>query len=362
MPSTDEGLHVVVGLGSRMAGLEHKGTRWREVLRAWAGHPRVATLTVLDYPRFGSQPQARRGSSWLPPVALVDVRVMGRQRVGPETRLGWALTAAVVRRALGPHSGRRVVVAAAPVWVPLLPRVPAARRVFDGVDDWRAYAGASAQLSRIEQGYRQLGDLDAVTAVSPVLAERLRQLGARDVRVVGNGIHRQQLAEAVPWDDPRLPDGAFAVYVGNVEDRVDLDLLEQVSASVPVVVAGPADGATAERLTLGPLLWLGTVDADVVPRLLARAAVGLIPHRRTPLTESMDPMKLLEYLGAGLPVVATPLPGLAAREGVVTGEGSDFVAAVRAAVGSGRGPAPAGLVDWDEVAGTLLTAYAGELW
>jgi hypothetical protein len=45
--------------------------------------------------------------------------------------------------------------------------------------------------------------------------------------------------------------------------------------------------------------------------LVAAADVGLIPHLRTELTEAMSPLKLYEYLAAGLPVAAVDLPGIA---------------------------------------------------
>jgi teichuronic acid biosynthesis glycosyltransferase TuaH len=44
--------------------------------------------------------------------------------------------------------------------------------------------------------------------------------------------------------------------------------------------------------------------------VLRAADAGLIPYARNELTESIFPMKVYEYLSAGLPVVATPLPAL----------------------------------------------------
>ena len=50
---------------------------------------------------------------------------------------------------------------------------------------------------------------------------------------------------------------------------------------------------------------------------MARAAqVCLVPHRETPMSRAMSPLKLYEYLGAGSPVVATDLPPI---RGVSTG-------------------------------------------
>ncbi len=46
------------------------------------------------------------------------------------------------------------------------------------------------------------------------------------------------------------------------------------------------------------------------------ADAGLIPYARNELTNSIFPMKVYEYLAAGLPVVATPLPALEGVEEV----------------------------------------------
>ena len=57
--------------------------------------------------------------------------------------------------------------------------------------------------------------------------------------------------------------------------------------------------------------------------------VGIIPHRIDPYTASMDPLKLYEYLAAGLPVVTTRVAGTEAlSEQVEIVESADeFVAA-----------------------------------
>jgi glycosyltransferase involved in cell wall biosynthesis len=50
--------------------------------------------------------------------------------------------------------------------------------------------------------------------------------------------------------------------------------------------------------------------------VLRAADAGLIPYARNALTDSIFPMKVYEYLAAGLAVIATPLPALAGVEGV----------------------------------------------
>jgi teichuronic acid biosynthesis glycosyltransferase TuaH len=116
-------------------------------------------------------------------------------------------------------------------------------------------------------------------------------------------------------------------------------------------------------MAASPLHWLGPVPVDQVPGLLSRAVVGLLPHRVDSFTASMSPMKLLEYLAAGLPVVATPVPGVALSSRVrIASTAEAFAAAVRECAAMPRtdeaDPAIADR-DWDVVASRLLDVYTG---
>ena len=53
-----------------------------------------------------------------------------------------------------------------------------------------------------------------------------------------------------------------------------------------------------------------TVGRDELTALVAAADVGLIPHVRGEQTMAMSPLKLFEYLAAGLPVASIDLPGI----------------------------------------------------
>ena len=63
---------------------------------------------------------------------------------------------------------------------------------------------------------------------------------------------------------------------------------------------------------------LGPRAYGELPDVLRAADAGLIPYARNALTESIFPMKVYEYLAAGLPVVATPLPALGGVAEVAT--------------------------------------------
>jgi len=81
--------------------------------------------------------------------------------------------------------------------------------------------------------------------------------------------------------------------------------------------------------------------------------VGLIPFKLNELTVAVNPIKLREYLAAGLPVVATPLPEVALyKELVAIADGAEaFAAAIESVLETGP-----------QRRGELSAAMASETW
>ena len=111
--------------------------------------------------------------------------------------------------------------------------------------------------------------------------------------------------------------GPRAVYVGSLRVRLRADLVEALARSRPdlsVVLCG--EGAETLPVTLRSLANVhtpGRVAPESVPALLCSADVLLLPHEVDPLTDTMDPQKVPEYLASGRPIVATPVHGARQR-------------------------------------------------
>ena len=56
-------------------------------------------------------------------------------------------------------------------------------------------------------------------------------------------------------------------------------------------------------------MLLGPREHTAVPAYLTNADVLVVPHVVTPFTDSLDPIKVYEYLAAARPVVSTPVAG-----------------------------------------------------
>lgn len=152
---------------------------------------------------------------------------------------------------------------------------------------------------------------DVCVALSPRGERALAALGARRVVSLppGPGGEGKPKPERVArrLDLLGLRRGGFACYAGNLDPYQDLPLLAAVAARLaprPVVVAthdvrGSAHGL-ARAAVRGGLRVVELPDPGAVRELLAGAGVAVAPRRRA----AGFPMKLLNYLEAGVPVVA----------------------------------------------------------
>ncbi len=213
------------------------------------------------------------------------------------------------------------------------------------LDEWTAHPAYSRWWAAYRESYRCIRERGhRVAAVSAALLRSLTPTGAS--RVVPNGL------EPAEWlDQPTSSQssancrGPLLVYAGSLDARLDVEWLRQTARAMPqatLALVGPlVDAAHLQPLRGEPNVAIRAPLARAELTTLIRSAdVGLIPHRRSPLTDAMSPLKLYEYLAGGLPVAATdlePMRGVDHRV-VLVGEGGDFPAAVRAAHALGRAP------------------------
>lgn len=184
------------------------------------------------------------------------------------------------------------------------------------VDAFGEFPGYDREL--IERCERQLmAGSDVVIATSQPLYESKRRLHP-EVHFVKHGVNHEHLSQGVreplecPADLAYLPRPILG-FVGIIGGWVDLDLVAGLARACPeasVVMIGPVQiprGACAE---LPNVYFLGERDHRMLPVYLRHFDVGLIPFQQTALTRNANPIKLHEYLAAGLPVVSTPMPAV----------------------------------------------------
>lgn len=214
-------------------------------------------------------------------------------------------------------------------------------RVWWVQDDLTAGADLMGQAAdRVAAGERdrERGS-DLIVAATPELDRRLRDEGY-DVELIPNGSDPESFAEVGSPQPGRSIDldPPIAILVGQLNERVDPALLEAVAdRGIALLIVGPAVDGQSEwltRLTSRPnVRWVGRQPFEALPGFLSLASVGLVPYADTAFNRGSFPLKALEYLAAGLPVVSTDLPFArwlgADRNLVAIAEGpDDFAAAV----------------------------------
>ncbi|WP_314506961.1 glycosyltransferase [uncultured Microbacterium sp.] len=234
--------------------------------------------------------------------------------------------------------------------------------LYDITDDWLAADRPPRELARLREVERFLLEhASQVVACSPELARRKgadRPRGSAPIEVIRNAV--DTAAYERPRERPRdLPPGRTAVYVGTLHtDRLDIDLCEETARELKdeasVVLVGPnaLGEADTRRLRTAGVIVLGARRADYVIGYLTHGDALIVPHVITPFTESLDPLKLYEYLAAGRPIVSTAVAGFRDTDDPrihIVDSSSGFAATVRSMLDSPSVNSPNRTVaDWAE--------------
>ncbi len=307
------------------------------------------------------------------PAAIIEPRVLPWHHVPLVHALNTRSLLRSVGRALGAlGAGRRpVLVTGSPPTVGVVGRLGEVASVYYVLDDFLNYPGTSpAMLAPLER--RLLDRVDIVVATAESLTRSKRPRSGRTC----------QLPQGVNYDhfaDPRPEPADLAGiarprigFAGGVATQCDVALLARLAAGFPaasLVLVGPVslDRAALEPLQRPNVHLLGLRPYQELPAYVQHFDVGIIPYVISPWTVAVDPLKLLEYLAAGLPVVTTAIPEAAKYAGVVAvaADHDGFVAAVRAALGEdreagrARHQAFARQHTWERRADTLLEVIEG---
>jgi len=189
--------------------------------------------------------------------------------------------------------------------------------IYDITDDW-AMAPSFSERDRkliVEQDRALCERADLVIVCSESL-EASRRGRCKDLLLLKNGVDNEQYA-GIP-DSPqrgKWPGPVFG-YTGTIHgDRFDVDLVAALAAAFPegsVVLVGPDHLKANERGKLAAYRNVhitGPVAYAQIPAVMSHFDVCIVPHVETKFTNSLNPLKLWEYLASGKPVVSTNVAG-----------------------------------------------------
>jgi len=156
---------------------------------------------------------------------------------------------------------------------------------------------------------------DLVITASKDLSEWTLEQGAKDTLYVPNGVDldRFQNPTSIPFEYKSL-EGKIAVFVGVIHEWVDLELIYACAVALPdvhFVLIGPGYHSDPYRQIPQNIHILGIKYPAEIPAYLMHADLGLIPFHKNfcqRLIQHINPLKLYEYVAAGIPVVSTWWP------------------------------------------------------
>lgn len=182
------------------------------------------------------------------------------------------------------------------------------------VDEYAQFSGVSStSLAELEQQLLRQSDLVIVSADR--LYESKKNVNPRTV-LIRHGVDFNHFRKAldpetvVPAEIRDLPRPVIGFF-GLIADWVDLDLIAAVAkkfSSGSVVMLGKATTDTSVLEQIPNVHLLGRQSYESLPGYCKGFDVALMPFRINELTLNANPLKVREYLAAGLPVVSTAIP------------------------------------------------------
>lgn len=324
-------------------------------------HPELRILFVGLPRNVGQHLKARKFAPLLAPSTVTlpefpNITVTRPWRIGPET-YDWGLrwNERLYRKHLR-RWVRKLCLRDPVLWINshgahFLPNhIAHAGLIYDITDDWTTSSQTEIDRRRtIAADAALCRRADATIVCSQRLFDMKQALARNHLYLIPNGVDASHYASVCDASRPLPPQVAglprpIFGYTGTVHpDRIDLDLIVAVArhfANGSVVLVGPQylDPQHLTKLRGQPNVHLvGAVPYQQVPDYMRSFDVSITPHRVTPFTESLNPIKLWEYLAAGKPVVATPVAGFRDYPELirVAGTPDEFIKALNAALAEG---------------------------
>ena len=181
--------------------------------------------------------------------------------------------------------------------------------VFDAIDNW-LYHPQMKNKNIIENGYKYIeSNADLITTVSYDLTKFFSR--NKNVCWIPNGVDVVYFSQAIKSEQTNV-----IGYVGKIQEKLDFNLVEECLMAFPnykFVFLGPVY-SQKKRIKLlnkkyNNIIFKGDIHFEKLPQEMKNFDITIIPHTINDFTNSMNPLKLYEYLASGKPVVSTKVAG-----------------------------------------------------
>lgn len=219
--------------------------------------------------------------------------------------------------------------------LPLAGKLNESLLVYYCYDDIGGAAWAGKHGARLEQQFIQKSD--AVITSSEGLFKKCKSQNANTF-VVKNGVDFR-LFEQGQRDQTKDPSNLCIGYLGSLNDRLNYELLSEMCKQAPeytflFVGRVTSDKARSYLGRYSNVIMTGPKSPQELPAYIAKMDAGIIPFRRTSFNRHIYPLKINEYMAAGIPVVMTDFAPLDEFRPLIAVENKpyEFLEAIRSEV------------------------------
>lgn len=227
------------------------------------------------------------------------------------------------------NMGDSILLLQNPMAIGITNKLSCKKFVFDAIDNW-LYHPQMPDKNIIKKNYNYVEqNADLIMTVSEALTHTFSHNS--NVHWIPNGVDINYFSRAIK--DFRKTNKVIG-YAGKIQDRVDFNLVEQCLINFPdekFVFLGPvyaqSDAVNRLKRAYKNVEFKGDIHYAKLPDEMKEFDIAIIPHKIDSFTESMNPLKLYEYLASGKPVVTTGVAGAASISEYVyiSKNESDFV-------------------------------------
>ncbi len=158
---------------------------------------------------------------------------------------------------------------------------------------------------------------DLIFTTSSYLCNKITQKYGRDSILIENGVEIENFRRTNNSTSRNVFDTITKprlVFLGGMKAKIDFNLISKIAKNKKdwnIILIGPK---AEENESFNKLLsqknvhWLGSVDHSLVPHYLNQCDIGLLPFKDIEYNKAVFPLKLFEYLAAGIPVIGCGVP------------------------------------------------------
>ncbi|WP_428678125.1 glycosyltransferase [Reyranella sp.] len=215
--------------------------------------------------------------------------------------------------------------------------------IADLIDDQRAMPSTVEHNRRVRAGYEEtLSRVNMVFTNCDAARDAFLPM-RRDIEVITNAAEQRATEE---YHRPAIFDelrGPIIGYVGNLRDRIDVELLQRMADEKPewqIVLIGSAHRSPDVLRLRGRqnVHFMGVKPYENVIQYIKGFDVAIMPHVDNAVSKAMNPLKLYVYLSCGVPIVTTSVANIAEVKDFaeIASTQDEFIAKVESLLGVER--------------------------